>query len=211
MGQIWKRIDRKDNCGNTDEIGNIYHNVFNLLNKATLKNVIIGPNSNKYVNCPHGECTLENVWWEDACNNAITLKSDFPIPKSYFYIKGGGVRNARGNIIQHNSASKVYIENFYVENSEQLYSSCENCRRGSYQGNFGYQGKRFAYMTNVTALNVETLAGYNSNFLDIVTLQNIRFTGKHVCKIIEGRDDGEKARVLGYKCESTSISKCVCN
>jgi len=66
-------------------------------------------------------------------------------------------------------------------------------------------------MTNVTALNVETLARYNSNFRDVVTLQNIQFTSKHVCKMIEGRKDGKEARVVGYKFQSNSISKCVCS
>ena len=67
-------------------------------------------------------------------------------------------------------------------------------------------------MTNVTTSNIETLAGYSANYEDSVTLENIEFNGgKHVCKKIEGRKYGKEARVLGYKCESSSISKCVCN
>ena len=44
-------------------------------------------------------------------------------------------------------------------------------------------------MTNVTATRVETLAGYNANYGDIINLQNIEFTGKHACRIFEGRND----------------------
>ena len=117
--------------------------------------------------------------------HAIAQDSNFPIHNSKFYIKGGGVRNGRGNIIQHNSLGTVYIQNFYAENSEQLYSSCEDCREGKFEGIFEYQGKRSS-----------------------VTLENIKFDGgKHVCKKIEGRKDGKEVRVLGYKYESSSISK----
>ena len=54
-------------------------------------------------------------------------------------------------------------------------------------------------MTNVITSNVETL-------------EKIEFHGgKHVCKMIEARKDGKETSVSGYKCESASISKCVCN
>ena len=66
-------------------------------------------------------------------------------------------------------------------------------------------------MTNVTATRVETLAGYNANYGDIINLQNIEFTGKHACRIFEGRNDGGKATAIGDKCQSNSITKCVCN
>jgi len=204
-GGKWVRyergIDRKDNCGKID--GDRFDAVFELYNGATLKNVILGQNSIRYVNCLHSECTLENVWFENPCNDAITIEN-CNIESSKFYIKGGGVKNAKGNIIQHNSAGKVYIQNFYVENSEQLYKSCDNFI-------YPFQGTRLVYMTNVTALNVETLAGYNANFYDIVTLENIQFTGKHVCRIYEGRFDDKEAKALGDKCQSNSITKCVCN
>ena len=73
-GGKWVRyergINRKDNCDNINIEGTHTDYVFILLKKATLKNVILGPNSIRYVNCFQAECNLENVWWEDVCNHA---------------------------------------------------------------------------------------------------------------------------------------------
>jgi len=91
-GRKWVRyergIDRKGNCGKIN--GDRGDTVFELYNGATLKNVILGQNSIRYVNCFHSECTLENVWFENPCNDAIVLES-WNSPLSKFYIKGGGV------------------------------------------------------------------------------------------------------------------------
>ena len=123
-----------------------------------------------------------------------------PYPSPMFYIKGGVAKNGSGNIILHNSAGHAYIEN-----SKQFYSSCENCIT-----EYEYQRIKYAYMTNVTAYNVETLAGYNSNYRNSVRLTNVEFSGKHVCRIFEGRNDGKESRALGDKCQSNSIRECVC-
>ena len=59
-------------------------------------------------------------------------------------------------------------------------------------------------MSNVTALNIEILVGYNANYGDIVTLENIDFHGcKYVCRIFEGRRDDKETTAIGYKCENT--------
>ena len=203
-GGKWVRYERGisglGDCTNID--GGINDAVFILDSKSTLKNVILGPNSIKHVYCINYICYIENVWWEDVCKEAIIFEGcSFFL--SNFNITGGGAKNGRGNIVQHNSPGIVSISNFYVENSKQLYSPCENCKTG-------YQNSRHAFLENVTASNVETLAGYNVNFRDFVELKNIQFTGKHVCKTIEGRKDGKEAKVIGYACDSTSISKCTC-
>ena len=56
-------------------------------------------------------------------------------------------------------------------------------------------------MTNVTVKNVGTVAGYNSNFGDSVTLNNISVTGGHVCRSFQGRNDGKEPTSLGYQCD----------
>ena len=169
---------------------------------SKLKNVILGPNSIKNIYCVGNYSTIENVWWEDVCKDAITIDST----NRYFryFIKGGGAKNGSGNIIQHNSPGIIQIENFYVENSKQFYSSCENCKNG-------FQSKRIASLINVTASNVETLVGYNAMNFDVVYLKNVTFTGKHVCRLVEGKNDGKEERTLGYACESNSIRECICN
>ena len=203
-----KGIPTLHECNKSD--GRSDDAVFLLFNKATLKNVILGTQSIKNVYCVEEECTIENVWWENVCQDAITIEGSTKSSSKY-YIKGGGAINGKMNIIKHNSAGTVYIENFYVENSEQFYRSCENCKneipkRGE------YQGKRTAFLTNVTAIRTSLLAGYNTNYGDIVTIQNTtNASGGSICKKFEGRNDGKEARALGYTCQSRSITKCVCN
>jgi len=63
----------------------------------------------------------------------------------------------------------------------------------------------------VLVKTVETLVGYNANYRDKISLLDVKFTGKHVCRMHEGNNEGKEAKVLGYKCESTSISRCFCN
>jgi hypothetical protein len=48
--------------------------VFYLHSGATLKNVIIGKNQAEGVHCD-GPCTLQFVWFEDVCEDAITIVS----------------------------------------------------------------------------------------------------------------------------------------
>lgn len=48
--------------------------VFLLKSGATLKNAIIGKNQAEGVHCD-GPCTLELVWFEDVCEDAITIVS----------------------------------------------------------------------------------------------------------------------------------------
>ena len=66
--------------------------VFYLHEGATLKNVIIGANQAEGVHCTgrkfltllcrpfvdplFSDCTLEFVWFEDVCEDAITIKND---------------------------------------------------------------------------------------------------------------------------------------
>lgn len=46
--------------------------VFYLHSGATLRNVIIGKNQAEGVHCD-GPCRLEFVWFEDVCEDAITI------------------------------------------------------------------------------------------------------------------------------------------
>jgi hypothetical protein len=63
---------------------------------ATLRNAIIGPAQAEGVHC-RGPCVLENVWWEDVCEDAATFKGSGPR-----YIRGGGAREASDKVFQHN-------------------------------------------------------------------------------------------------------------
>ena len=92
---------------------------------------------------------------------------------------------------------------FYCENSGKLYRACGNCKSG-------YQGKRTVAMNNVTVKNACTVAGYNSNFGDTVTLTNISVNGGHVCRAFQGRKAGKEPTALGYQCDRQVKFSCTC-
>jgi len=181
-GNKWVRYDRgRKNLGNCKNVeGGKKDAVFLLGKGATLKNVILGANAVEHVHCESEGCT-----------------------GAKFYVKGGAARNGSDKIIQHNSAGTVYISNFYCENSGKLYRACGNCKSG-------YQGKRTVVMNNVTVKNVGTVAGYNRNYGDTVTLTNISVTGGHVCRAFQGRNDGKEPTALGYQCDRQGKFSCTC-
>ena len=203
----WIRFERgKSGLGDCTSVeGGKADAVFLLEKGATLKNVILGAKSIEHVHCEGDGCTVENVYWEDVCEDALTFENGTSTGAK-FYVKGGAAKNGSDKIIQHNSAGTVYISDFYCESSGKLYRACGNCKSG-------YQGKRTVYMTNVTVNKVSTLAGYNSNYGDTVTLKNVKVSGGgHVCRAFQGRNDGKEPTAIGYKCEASgTISSCVCS
>lgn len=98
--------------------------VFLLRSGATLKNVIIGANQAEGVHCD-GPCTLEFVWFEDVCEDAITIvcgnnpcldensrlivqqKNDEAGEETW--IIGGGAYYAADKIVQHNGCGTVNV------------------------------------------------------------------------------------------------------
>ena len=58
--------------------------VFLVKSGGTLKNAIIGKDQIEGVHC-EGPCTIENVWWVDVCEDALSIKGDvslFPYPRT---------------------------------------------------------------------------------------------------------------------------------
>ncbi|KAG8922138.1 hypothetical protein FRC00_007795 [Tulasnella sp. 408] len=98
--------------------------VFILESGATIENVIIGAAQSEGIHC-RGPCTVKNVWWEDVCEDAITIKQTGANDVSY--IIGGGAFHAEDKIVQHNGAGTVSISKFYANDFGKLYRSCGNC------------------------------------------------------------------------------------
>ena len=185
----------------TDVEGGSNDPCFILKKGATLKNVILGAKSIEHVHCVGDGCTVQNVYWVDVCEDALTLKGSSNTGAK-FYVKGGAAKNGSDKIIQHNSAGTVYISDFYVEGSGKLYRACGNC-------NSGYQGKRAVEITNVTAKNVNVLAGINTNFGDYAKFTNVKYSGGHACARFTGNKNGKEPTKLGYSCDG-STSSCTC-
>lgn len=70
----WAKYDRGSGACNGQSEGDWKDAVFYLHSGATLKNVIIGANQAEGVHCD-GPCTLQFVWFEDVCEDAITIVS----------------------------------------------------------------------------------------------------------------------------------------
>lgn len=128
--------------------------VFVLENGATLRNVIIGADQSEGIYCL-GSCNLEFVWFEDVCEDAISIKGD-----GTANIIGGGAYKASDKIIQHNGCGHVNIINFYANDYGKVYRSCGNC-----SGNCA----RSVHMEGTTAIDGGELMGINQNLGDTVS------------------------------------------
>ena len=94
-----------------------------------------------------GSCTLENVWFEDVCEDAITLKQK----SGTSVIRGGGAFHAADKVVQFNGRGTVEISDFYVEDYGKLVRSCGNCKDNG--------GPRNVVIENITAVNGGVLCG----------------------------------------------------
>ncbi|KAK1234105.1 hypothetical protein PQX77_002697 [Marasmius sp. AFHP31] len=151
------RFDRgKGACGGQNEGGDA-DAVFILQSGATLQNVVIGADQSEGVHCL-GSCTLNNVWFEDVCEDAITIKQTSGTSN----IIGGGAKNADDKVVQHNGSGTVKIDSFCVQDFGKLYRSCGNCKT---------QYKRSVLISQIDAKSGKSLAGINSNYGDTAQLE----------------------------------------
>ncbi|KAF2713063.1 polysaccharide lyase family 3 protein [Pleomassaria siparia CBS 279.74] len=171
---LWIKYDRGSGACTGQTEGGETDAVFVLRAGATLKNAIIGKNQAEGVHCD-GHCTLENVWFEDVCEDAISIKNDVAGKESW--IIGGGAYKASDKIVQHNGCGTVNIINFYANDYGKLYRSCGNCSK---------QCKRNVYIEGVTAVNGGELAGINSNYGDTATLKNVCSDASVKCQMYTG-------------------------
>jgi hypothetical protein len=174
----WKRYDRGSGACSGQSEGGDADAVFLLREGATLKNVIIGANQAEGVHCK-GHCTLEFVWFEDVCEDAISIKGDSKGQESW--IIGGGAYHADDKVVQHNGCGTVNIINFYVEDYGKLYRSCGNCSS---------QCQRNVYIEGVIAKNGGVLAGINSNYGDTATIKDTCADTKTTCQMYTGCSNG---------------------
>ncbi|OUM66886.1 polysaccharide lyase family 3 protein, partial [Piromyces sp. E2] len=174
--------------------------VFLLENGATLKNVILGADAIEHVHCIGDGCTVENVWWDDVCEDALSLVGSTN-PNAMFKVIGGGARDGSDKIVQHNSAGTVHIKGFIVKNSGKLYRSCGNC-------DSSYQGQRNVIIEDVDATSVGVLAGINGNYGDSATFININAHGGKVCDVYNGNNTGKEPTKINSQCKNQSTCEC---
>ncbi|GAB9477148.1 Pectate lyase [Globisporangium polare] len=151
---------------------------------ATLKNVIIGKNQMEGVHCEKHGCTIENVWWDDVCEDALSIKGGSA--SSVSKVIGGGARYAEDKVIQHNGPGSVSIDGFYAQDFGKLYRSCGTCG----------DVKRSVTVSNVYAVNPSVaVVTVNKNYGDQAKLSNIKIKASKkkvvVCAWSQGVAKGE--------------------
>ncbi|KAF4778209.1 pectate lyase C [Colletotrichum scovillei] len=139
----WQRFDRGSGaCGGQSE-GDYKDSVFYIQAGGTLKNAIIGKNQAEGVHC-NGHCTLEFVWFEDVCEDAISIKNDKAGTQTW--IVGGGAYHASDKVIQHNGCGTVNV----VSIDQLQFAQCKTqCKRNLAGINLTY--KDTATLKNVCA------------------------------------------------------------
>lgn len=165
--------------------------VFLLANGATLKNAIIGKDQIEGVHCL-GACTIENVWWVDVCEDALSVKGN-----GNALVKGGGAQSASDKVIQHNGKGTVTIDGFTVSDFGKLYRACGNCKESL---------ARKVVIKNVKAYNGKVLAGINPNFGDTATITGTCATSvKTICEEFKGTTPGNEPKSVS----KGPSSKCI--
>ncbi|EEY68047.1 polysaccharide lyase, putative [Phytophthora infestans T30-4] len=164
--------------------------VFNVEAGGHLKNVIIGKNQMEGVHCDKHDCIIENVWWDDVCEDALSVKGG--TASSVTKVIGGGARYADDKVIQHNGFGTVDIDGFYGEDISKLYRSCGTC---------GNRPKKVS-VSNTYVLNpTNAIVTVNKNWGDQATLRNVWVKSSKptvkVCQWSQGNANGEP-KMLGH-------------
>ncbi|KAI6777298.1 hypothetical protein HG530_001243 [Fusarium avenaceum] len=165
-----KRYERPEGSCNEQAEGTDADTVFNLMPGATIRNVIIGKHQAEGIHAL-GDAWVENVWWEDVCEDALTSKG----------------LNTQLRIFQDNSLGGKYnITGFYAESFGTFYQSCGNCLN---------QAKRNATIQNVIAVDGLRMGIINPNFGDEFRLKNAQID--NVTSIVD-KEIGNNMQTVPY-------------
>ena len=133
------------------------------LRNATVKNVIITADGGADgIHCLSGDCVLENVIWEDICEDAATHRSEggtMTITGGWAFNGTGGWGGNPDKIFQHNSKNSTTIITGgfkAIGDNGKLWRSCGNCSNNG--------GPRHVVIDNVTIWGeIGDVVGLNSN------------------------------------------------
>ncbi len=150
------------------------------LNNATVKNVRLSKSGGSDgIHCTGGTCTLENVVWEDICEDAASIGNS--MRGVTMVIKGGSAFNSTASsspggkpdkIFQNNGRNTtIDVQNFTALGEHgKLARSCGDCTDNG--------GPRYFKFTNVTVdAKVGSIVGVNRNYGDKATIRSMRIKG----------------------------------
>ncbi|CAE6437684.1 unnamed protein product [Rhizoctonia solani] len=179
------RFDRGSGACTGQTEGGDADAVFLVQSGGTLQNVVIGANQAEGVHCL-GPCNLYNVWFEDVCEDAITIKQT----SGQSNIIGGGAKSASDKVVQHNGGGTVKIDSYCVQTFGKLYRSCGNCST---------QYKRTVLISQIIGKSGSLLAGINSNYGDVAQIDKASLSLSSVssiCDTYQGNSSGDEPKKL---------------
>ncbi|MDZ7924295.1 MAG: pectate lyase [Marinagarivorans sp.] len=165
------------------------------LYNSTVKNLVIKADGGADgIHCYSGNCTLQNIVWEDICEDAATLTKE---GKSMTIIGGSAFNSANGaggkpdKIFQQNNFnSTISITGGFKALGEhgKLWRSCGDCTNNG--------GPRNLVLDNVIIdAKIGSIAGANGNYGDTVTIKNLKIKGykdgsPKICDVYKGVQKG---------------------
>jgi|GEM_PF-5294606 len=142
------------------------------LKNATVKNLRISATGGADgIHCSSGNCTIENVVWEDICEDAATNNGNT------LTIIGGSAFNSKNGpggkpdkVFQQNAKNSTTVikGNFTLlgENGK-LWRSCGDCSNNG--------GPRYLNINGITINStLDSLAGVNRNYKDVATIRAVK-------------------------------------
>jgi len=145
------------------------------LKNASVKNLRLSATGGADgIHCASGNCTLENVVWEDICEDAATNNGNIMT-----IIGGSAFNSANGpggkpdKVFQQNAKNSTTVikGNFTLlgENGK-LWRSCGDCSNNG--------GPRYLNVSGVTIQGkLGSLAGVNRNYKDVATIRAVKVKG----------------------------------
>jgi len=115
---------------------------------AILRNVVLAAPAGDGVHC-FGSCRLENVWWDDVGEDALTVRK-----KGKVQVIGGGARSAADKVFQLNAPGGFELIDFYAEGFQRLIrtnggkNSKDHPYRIAVKGLVAYYGRTIVKSTN---------------------------------------------------------------
>ncbi|SJN55703.1 Pectate lyase A precursor [Vibrio ruber DSM 16370] len=180
------------------------------LHNATVKNVRISRNGGADgIHCQSGNCTLQNVIWEDICEDAATNNGKkMTIIGGVAYNSKNGPGGKPDKVFQHNSKNSTteILGNFTLTGEHgKLYRSCGNCTNNG--------GPRYLSINGVKVdAKIGSIAGINGNYRDTATIRNLKIknykTGKpKVCVEYVGIQKGQgESKKIGEKWNTSACN-----
>ncbi|MBA0194145.1 pectate lyase PelI [Pectobacterium carotovorum] len=164
------------------------------LENASIKNLrISAKGGSDGIHCKSGDCRIENVIWEDVCEDAATnLGKTMTIVGGVAHNTTNGPGGKPDKVLQQNSKNSHTIVqgNFTLTGQHgKLWRSCGDCTNNG--------GPRNLTIISATVNGtIDSIAGVNRNFGDVAEIRDLRIKGykagkPKICEEFTGVEKGK--------------------